>query len=471
MKKKRKKIALIVFSVVFLLILSAFFSLFAYQKVYAGKIYHNVYLDGVNLSGKNTKQAEFILQNHFEPMLAQKITLSANGKTFNTKFADTGFTLDYSAMASNCYKIGRAGSFLANLKSSVKTVFAKTKIDPTPTINNDKYAGFLTQMTAQLNAAPSDSSLGIQDGNVIVTEGHIGQTIKTDDLNKRIISLASASSAKIDLLTITSAAKITNADLAAAKTQAESYLSAQIQFVSPGKAYSPTKAQIGAWIEFKNTNNQYTATVNNAALKSYLDTIAKSFVVVSVNQKVDSDTGAVIDPGRDGVALDEDKAIADFTSQLSKASISVDLVTKTTPAKVVKVAQSQGLELGRFDGKYIDVNLTTQTLCKIEGQNLIACYTVSTGKASTPTPTGSYAIIYKNPRAWSTSAALWMPWFEEFKDGGYGLHELPEWPNGTKEGEAHLGTPVSHGCIRLGVGPAEAIFNWTEVGTPVYIHK
>jgi lipoprotein-anchoring transpeptidase ErfK/SrfK len=29
---------------------------------------------------------------------------------------------------------------------------------------------------------------------------------------------------------------------------------------------------------------------------------------------------------------------------------------------------------------------------------------------------------------------------------------------------------VSHGCIRLGIGPAETLYNWTEVGTPVYIY-
>jgi lipoprotein-anchoring transpeptidase ErfK/SrfK len=53
----------------------------------------------------------------------------------------------------------------------------------------------------------------------------------------------------------------------------------------------------------------------------------------------------------------------------------------------------------------------------------------------------------------------------------YGIHELPEWPDGTKEGESHLGTPVSHGCVRLGRGDAQAVYDWVEVGTPVFIHR
>jgi len=62
-----------------------------------------------------------------------------------------------------------------------------------------------------------------------------------------------------------------------------------------------------------------------------------------------------------------------------------------------------------------------------------------------------------------------MPWWMQFSKSGMGLHELPEWPNGKKEGEDHLGTPASGGCVRLGVGPAKSLYDWTPVGTPVSI--
>jgi lipoprotein-anchoring transpeptidase ErfK/SrfK len=86
-----------------------------------------------------------------------------------------------------------------------------------------------------------------------------------------------------------------------------------------------------------------------------------------------------------------------------------------------------------------------------------------------PTPSGTRYRESKHPKAWSAKYGLYMPWWQSM-GGGYGIHELPEWPGGYKEGESHLGTPVSHGCVRLGVGPAETVYNWTEIGTPVYIH-
>ena len=64
-----------------------------------------------------------------------------------------------------------------------------------------------------------------------------------------------------------------------------------------------------------------------------------------------------------------------------------------------------------------------------------------------------------------------MPnWMALVASGKFGIHELPEWPSGYKEGASHLGSPVSHGCVRLGVGPSKRVYDFAEVGTPVIVH-
>jgi lipoprotein-anchoring transpeptidase ErfK/SrfK len=122
-------------------------------------------------------------------------------------------------------------------------------------------------------------------------------------------------------------------------------------------------------------------------------------------------------------------------------------------------------------GKYIDINLAQQVLCTFENGKVLDCYMVSTGKRGMETTKGQFAIKNKAPRVWSKKYGLYMPyWMAVASDGSFGIHELPEWPGGYKEGANHLGTPVSHGCIRLGVGPAKIVYDWTEVGTTVIIH-
>ncbi|MFH0856857.1 MAG: L,D-transpeptidase family protein [bacterium] len=120
--------------------------------------------------------------------------------------------------------------------------------------------------------------------------------------------------------------------------------------------------------------------------------------------------------------------------------------------------------------KKISVSTAEQKLNYFLGGVRMGEFPVSTGKSSMPTPKGTFSIGNKSTKAWSKSYGLWMPYWMGIQGKNFGLHELPEWPNGYKEGADHLGKPVSHGCIRLGVGPAKTLFDWAEVGTDVYIY-
>ncbi|MFH1534760.1 MAG: L,D-transpeptidase family protein, partial [Patescibacteria group bacterium] len=125
---------------------------------------------------------------------------------------------------------------------------------------------------------------------------------------------------------------------------------------------------------------------------------------------------------------------------------------------------------GRTDlDKYIEIDISDQQLNYYENGYLVDSTQVSTGKWSMPTPLGTFSIQNKHPRAYSATYNLYMPFWMQFESRGYGLHELPEWPSGYKEGQDHLGIRVSHGCVRLGVGPAEKLYSWAEVGTTVIV--
>jgi hypothetical protein len=120
--------------------------------------------------------------------------------------------------------------------------------------------------------------------------------------------------------------------------------------------------------------------------------------------------------------------------------------------------------------KRIEVNTGKQELSYFLGGVRLGTFPVSTGMPGMATPKGHFTIQNKYPRPWSKAYGLWMPNWLGMNGGKIGIHELPEWPGGYKEGENHLGKPVSHGCIRLGVGPSKLIYDWTPVGTPVFIY-
>ena len=120
--------------------------------------------------------------------------------------------------------------------------------------------------------------------------------------------------------------------------------------------------------------------------------------------------------------------------------------------------------------KKIFIDTKNQLLAYNLGEVRLGLFPISTGKRGTETPAGQYQVVEKNPRRWSSLAKLWMPYWLMFDRRGFGVHELPEWNDGTKEGADHLGIPVSHGCVRLGVGPAAKLYNWAEIGTKVFVN-
>lgn len=122
------------------------------------------------------------------------------------------------------------------------------------------------------------------------------------------------------------------------------------------------------------------------------------------------------------------------------------------------------------DGKRIEINLTQQKMALFEAENKISEYTVSTGKWSMPTPQGTFAINTKVPTAYSATYDLYMPNWMAFVGSKYGIHGLP-YRGSWVEGENHLGTPVSHGCVRLSWQDAETVYNWADIGTQVDVHS
>lgn len=148
---------------------------------------------------------------------------------------------------------------------------------------------------------------------------------------------------------------------------------------------------------------------------------------------------------------------ADSDSDGYKDGAEIDFGFNPLSSSTVKLAQK------------IEINLKIQKLVYFVGGQPWKEFSVSTGKASMPTPKGNFKIFNKVKKAWSSTYKLWMPYWLGLDHGQFGIHELPVWPSGYREGESHLGTPVSHGCIRLGVGPAQYLYDRVSKGTEVVI--
>jgi len=119
---------------------------------------------------------------------------------------------------------------------------------------------------------------------------------------------------------------------------------------------------------------------------------------------------------------------------------------------------------GNGGARWIDVNLSTQSVYAYEGDTVVNSFVVSTGTAYTPTVTGKYKIWIKFKSTTMSGPGYYLPDvpYAMYFYKGYGLHGT-YWHN-------NFGTPMSHGCVNLRTSDAEWLYYWATVGTVVNVH-
>ena len=131
---------------------------------------------------------------------------------------------------------------------------------------------------------------------------------------------------------------------------------------------------------------------------------------------------------------------------------------------------------GKNGERWMDVNLTKQTVVLYEGEQAVYATLLSSGEAgledpqhTTATKRGIFRIHTKHLTATMSSDEVGetfelrdVPYVQYFDKEGYALHGA-YWHD-------RFGTPKSHGCINLSPEDARRIFHFTEPRLPVGWH-
>jgi lipoprotein-anchoring transpeptidase ErfK/SrfK len=178
----------------------------------------------------------------------------------------------------------------------------------------------------------------------------------------------------------------------------------------------------------------------------------------------------VFHQARPGQALDRGAARRRLLEALQSRRTQVTLPLEVVAAKVTQ----QTL------GKTVAVNLSTRKLRLYDGFRAIRTYDVGTAKRGFLTPPGTWKVIdkHKNPAWYNPDPQGWGKDMPPVIPGG------PSNPLGTRAlyldapGIRIHGTPetasvggyVSHGCIRMRMWEAEALYPLVPIGTPALVY-
>jgi hypothetical protein len=107
-------------------------------------------------------------------------------------------------------------------------------------------------------------------------------------------------------------------------------------------------------------------------------------------------------------------------------------------------------------GKHVETDLSRQVMVLAKHGEVDEIYTISSGAPATPTIQGKFR-FYRKDAGYNSLGMYYSVYFIR----GYathGYHDVPTYP-------------ASHGCLRNPIPDSVHIYNWIDLGDPIYVYS
>jgi lipoprotein-anchoring transpeptidase ErfK/SrfK len=432
----------------------------ATQSWYNGRMLPGVVVAGQNLGGMTLAQARHAIEDR---TASYRLKLDVAGQHYELKAADLGVTFDTEATVESAYRSGRE-SWLPPLHH-----------DPLPfsyRLDRSQLNAFSYSVADKVGTPPVDAGVVVKGDTLATVPEKSGWTIDRVGLERLIEDDVHSPGGA--LLRLKPREQV--ADIQAAKQ----LMATPIILTYQDKTYTPTQADVGQWLAFEKQPDglafKLVPKIDTGKLKSYVQAIANDLDIAPVPKKANIENGVekVQQEGQNGLAIDQDPVTrAIMAAVKDQKPLTFTMTSHEVPFKTISTT------LVSLDyGRYIEINLSKQHLWVWQDHAVIYDSPITSGAAGAgfPTVTGLFSIYYKTtnthlvgrqygPRYnYDVFVHYWMPFYS-----GFGLHDA-SWRNGNFGGSDYY-YGGSHGCVNLPDATAEFIYNWADVGTPVWVHN
>ncbi len=462
-KKNRLKSLLIDIGFIVLVLIIFCGSYFGYAKAYEGRIYPKIQIADINVGGMTTQEATSRLEDKIKALSANGPEITYEDQVSKPSFEDLGIQFDVKDAIQKAVDYGRQGNLKQKFSENYIALAKGFKITLTPSIDQTKLDEYLVDFAKNVEKKPVNASLKVENGQIILSSSQSGVTVDQTKFKQDLMNIVNSGNiaGKVELTLMKSDPEIKEADTELPSKQAEQYLkAAPIVVTYEDRNWSANREEIGTWISFTPDQNNIAVSISP---KSFINSISGQVEISAQDREIEEGTGNILNEGRDGLGIDTNQ----LEDQIHDALIAGQTATIALPVFAIPRQDKTvypHAQPGRYSGRYIDVNLSEQTLYAFEGGTQVKSFLVSTGKRGYETPTGEFNVYAKTSSQLMDGPDYYLPnvpWIS-WISGDYSIHGT-YW-------HSNFGTPMSHGCINASTPDAEWVYNWVDIGTPVFIH-
>lgn len=174
---------IITLSLIIILILGPY--LF-YSINYIGRVYPNIYVDGVYVGGTTYQTAYDLISK--EMSYSQKIILTYQGKNYEIDSNEIGLKYDYTGAAARAFNIVRTGNIIYDSYQRINLLFHSITIGYLTKIDESKLNDVLSKIASEINKDPVEAKFTFNGNKVTEFQTSMnGLRVNNEEVKNNII--------------------------------------------------------------------------------------------------------------------------------------------------------------------------------------------------------------------------------------------------------------------------------------------
>ena len=156
------------------IVLLAFLVVRIYEWRYQDRIYPEVTVWGLDLSGLGSNEAMALLDHQFNPYQENQLTLRHGQQLWQVSPSDLGVSLDAAATAVAAHAVGRGAALWDNLQEQAQALRRGHEVEPILNFDTGVAVVFLSQLGQQVDRPVRNANLTMDGLQVEVTSSQVG---------------------------------------------------------------------------------------------------------------------------------------------------------------------------------------------------------------------------------------------------------------------------------------------------------
>jgi vancomycin resistance protein YoaR len=347
------------------------------SALYNNNVHSGVSVAGIDLGGQTEAEAAATIQEVVDQAQNTPVSLTYEDMTWTLMPADVDAAMDIEGAVTAAMAVTRKNNFFTDIGTRWKLYFSGTDLPLTGGVDSAKMKTFVSGVAADVDVAPVNAALSIENGQIKVIESAAGKAVDQAGLTEELESLlATLHNTTVQVPVVVTAPAVKAEDNRAAQQQAETMISGPISLMYGGKTWALSAEEIASHIGFTSEEQNGVSTLipqmDVTKLQPLLAQIEPAVASEPVEASFDSDgTKAWVVEGKNGEQLDAEataQAITEATLKTSGRTVEV-ITKKKEPRLTTEEAKNMGVKdlLSKYTTKYtgssdrqVNVKITTK---------------------------------------------------------------------------------------------------------------